>query len=249
MHDGDRQHQPSVGVDLPLWDLTASRSPLGFASIPAQHAPSLMDQWAVNNREADNLLVTVIARIVSTAFFVGFFSMILGLILVFIDRRSLRRGRIDAFRKGWLILSAEGVAAPNLQRAAGKLQTAQGEGQWLTDDAFAFWSQANNRPSSYYFGWTGLAARHGREILFEVRVLRGKAAIQAGQLLAVSSFLVLLPFADWRLALPAIVLEMALLWWLWRTFGREKDIANQIVAQLCLKFQGEWWPDASQRGI
>jgi hypothetical protein len=39
-----------------------------------------------------------------------------------------------------------------------------------------------------------------------------------------------------------------MLWWLWRTFGREKDIARQIVAELCRKFQGEWWPDASKRG-
>jgi hypothetical protein len=110
-------------------------------------------------------------------------------------------------------------------------------------------SQANYRPSSYYFGWTGLATRHGREVLFEIRVLRGKAAIQAGQLLAVSSFLVFIPLADWRLAFLAIVVEGALLWWLWRTFGREKNIAKQIVEELCRKFQGEWWPDASQRGI
>jgi hypothetical protein len=182
--------------------------------------------------------VTVIARIVSIAFFVGFFLMIVGPILVFIDRRSLRRRRIDAFRKGWLILSAEGVAGP--KGPAGKLQTAQGEGQWLSDDVFAFWSQANYRRSSYYFGWTGLATRHGREVFFEVRVLRGKAAIQAGQLLAVSSFLVLIPLADWRLAFPAIVVEGALLWWLWRRFVQERDIANQVVAEVCRKFQGEW---------
>jgi hypothetical protein len=133
---------------------------------------------------------------------VGFIMRILGPLIVFIDRHALRRRRIDAFRRGWSIVTARGVAALDLPRPAGQLQTAQGEGQWLTDDVFAFWSQANYRPSSYYFGWTGLATRHGREVLFEVRVLRGKAAIQAGQLLAVSSFLVLIPLADWRLAFP-----------------------------------------------
>ena len=190
----------------------------------------------------------VIAQVASVVFVVGFLLRLLGPVVLFIDRRELRRGSIDAFRRGWLIVTARGVAALDLPRPAGKLQTAQGGGQWLTDDVFAFWSQPNYRRSSYYFGWTGLANRHGREVLFEVRILRGMAAIQAGQLLAVSSFLVLLPLADWRLAFPAIVVEGALLWWLWRTFGREKKLANQIVRELCRKFQGEWWPDVSQRG-
>jgi hypothetical protein len=75
-----------------------------------------------------NLLVIVFARIALALFVVGFIMRILGPLIVFIDRRALRRGGIDAFRRGWLIVSTESAAAPGLKRRAGKLQTAQGEG-------------------------------------------------------------------------------------------------------------------------
>lgn len=191
--------------------------------------------------QPDNLLVPLIARIASAVVFAGFFCMLFGPLLVFIDRRALGRGRIDAFRKGWLILTTEGVAAPGLQRRAGKLQTAQGEGQWLTDDVFAFWSQANYRRSSHSFGWTGLATLRADTVMFEVRLLRGKAAIQAGQLVAVSAFLVLTAFADWRLAFSAIIIAAAMCWWSWRMFVQEKSIAGLIAGELRRRFEGERW--------
>ena len=120
----------------------------------------------------------------------------------------------------------------------GKLQTAQGEGQWLTDDVFAFWSQANYRHSSQYSGWTGLATLTGQQMMFEVRLLRGKAMMLAGELLAAFAFVVI-GAADWPILRPVTIVATAMLWWLWRMFVREKDIAQQIVAELCRKFQSE----------
>jgi len=92
--------------------------------------------------------------------------------------------------------------------------------------------------SSQYSGWTGLATLSGQQVMFEVRLLRGKGMILAGQLLAAIA-VVVIGAADWQILLPVMLIAMAMVWWPWRMFVREKGIAGQIVAELCRKFQGE----------
>ena len=123
---------------------------------------------------------------------------------------------------------------------SGTLRTAQGEARWLSDDVAGFWSVANYRRSSYYFGWVGTATARGQDVLFEVRLLRGAAIQQAGSFLSASAFAVLSAVA-WQPFIVVFPIATALLWWAWRALQQERIIAMQIVAELSRKFGGERW--------
>jgi hypothetical protein len=128
--------------------------------------------------------------------------------------------------------------ATEVVRISGTLRTAQGEARWLSDDVLGFWSVANYRRSSYYFGWVGTATARGEEVLFEVRLLRGAAIQQAGSLLSVSAFAVLSAVA-WQPFIVVFPIATALLWLAWRALQQERTIAIQIVAELSRKFEEE----------
>ena len=128
--------------------------------------------------------MSFVASIVGSVCIGGILLTLLGPLVFAIDRRALRQGNITAFRRGVLMVSSRGRRAAEVVRSSGTLRTAQGEGQWLTDDVVGFWSVANYRRSSYYFGWVGTATMVGHEMLFEVRLLRGPAIQQLGSLLA-----------------------------------------------------------------
>jgi len=166
--------------------------------------------------------------------------MLLGPIVFAIDRRALRQGNIDAFRRGYRMFSSRCRRGAEVIRISGTLRTAQGEARWLSDDVVGFWSVANNRRSSYYFGWVGAATARGEEVLFEVRLLRGAGIQQAGSLLSVSAFTVLSAVA-WQPFIVVLPIATALLWWAWRSLQQEKTIAMQFVAELSRKFEGERW--------
>jgi hypothetical protein len=173
-----------------------------------------------------------------SVFFAGLLLSLLGPVAFAVDRRALRQGKIDAFRRGVLMVSAHCRRAPEVVRSSGTLRTTQGEGQWLTDDVVGFWSVANYRRSSYYFGWVGTATMVGQEVLFEVRLLRGAAIQQAGSLLSVSAFAVSSAVA-WQSFIVVFPIATALLWWAWRALQQERTIAVQIVSELSRKFEGE----------
>jgi hypothetical protein len=179
--------------------------------------------------------------IVGSVFVAGLLLTLLGPIVFAIDRRALRQGHINAFRRGVLMVSSRCRRAAEVVRISGKLRTTQGEGQWLSDDVLAFWSVANYRRSSYYFGWVGTATMVGQEVLFEVRLLRGAAIQQAGALLAVSAFTVLGGAVAWQPLIVVLPIGTAYVWWGWRALQREKTMAMQIVNELSRKFEGERW--------
>ena len=181
---------------------------------------------------------TIFGPILGSVFIAGFLLMLLGLIVFAIDRRALRQGNIDAFRRGYRMFSSRCRRAAEVVRITGTLRTAQGEARWLSDDVLGFWSVANYRRSSYYFGWVGTATARGQDVLFEVRLLRGAAIQQAGSFLSASAFAVLSAVA-WQSFIVVFPIAMALLWWAWRALQQERTIAMQIVAELSQKFEGE----------
>ena len=184
--------------------------------------------------------MSLFGAIGGSVFFAGLLLTLLGLLVFAIDRRALRQGKVDAFRRGVLMLSSRSQRAADVVRTSGALRTTQGEGQWLSDDVLAFWSVANYRRSSYYFGWVGTATTVGQEVLFEVRLLRGAAMEQTGSLLAVAAFAVL-GVAAWQTLIVVLPIATAFLWWGWRQLQQERTIAMQIVEELSRKFLGERW--------
>ena len=182
--------------------------------------------------------MSLFGAIGASVFFAGLLLSLLGPVVFALDRRALRQGQIDAFRRRVLTVSSRCRRAPEVVRSSGTLRTTQGEAQWLTDDVVGFWSVANYRRSSYYFGWVGTAAMVGQEVLFEVRLLRGAAIQQSGSLLSVSAFAVLSAFA-WQTFVVVFPIATALLWWEWRALQQERTLAMQIVAELSRKFEGE----------
>ena len=178
--------------------------------------------------------------IIGSVFGAGLLLTLLGPIVFAIDRRALREGNIAAFRRGVLMVSSQSGREPGAVRIPGLLRTAQGEGRWLSDDVFGFWSVANYRRSSYYFGWVGTATTMGQEALFEVRLLRGAAIQQAGSLLALAAFTVWAAVA-WQTLIVVLPIATAFLWWAWRALQQERTIAMQIVKELSRKFEKEPW--------
>ena len=176
--------------------------------------------------------------IVFCVFIAGFLLALLGPIVFVIDRPALRQGNTAAFRRGVLMVSSRCRRAAEVGRTSGKLRTAQGEGLWLSDDVLGFWSVANYRRSSYYFGWVGTATMVGQEVRFEVRLLRGAAIEQAGSLLTVSAFAALSAVA-WQTLVVMLPIAAAFLGWGWRQLQQERTIAMQIVKELSRKFEGE----------
>ena len=181
---------------------------------------------------------TVFGPIIGSVFIAGVLLMLLGPIVFAIDRRALRQGNIDAFRRGYRMFSSRCRRAAEIVRVSGTLRTTQGEARWLTDDVIGFWSVANYRRSSYYFAWVGTATMVREEVLFEVRLLRGAAIQQAGSLLSVSAFAALSAVA-WQPFIVVFPIATALLWWAWRALQQERTIAVQIVSELSRKFEGE----------
>jgi hypothetical protein len=190
-----------------------------------------------SQRATDNVQVRVVGQLASVAFFVGFFLMLVGPLLLLIDRRALRRGRPEAFRKGWLIASGRATRASGTMPTSRTFEPAAGEGQWLSDEVFGFWSRATYRHSNHSFGWIGLGIRHQQEVILEVRLLRANVATQAGQLLALTSFVVMIAVADWKLAIPIALVGLAYLRRSWRMFFEERSIARKAVDELRRKFE------------
>ena len=184
--------------------------------------------------------MSFVGPIIGSVFIGGVLLTLLGPLVFAMDRRALRQGNITAFRRGVLVVSSRRRRAAEVVRSAGTLRTAQGEGQWLTDDVVGFWSVANYRRSSDYFGWVGTATMVGHEVLFEVRLLRGAAIQQAGSLLAVSAFAAAAAVA-WQTFIVVLPVATAFLWWAWRALQQERTIAMQIVKELSRKFEGEQW--------
>jgi hypothetical protein len=183
---------------------------------------------------------TVFGPILGSALIAGFLLMLLGPIVFAIDRRALRQGHIDAFRRGYRMFTSRRRRAVEVVRVSGTLRTTEGEGQWLNDDVFGFWSAANYRTSSAYFGWVGTATMVGQDVLLEVRVLRGAALRQAGALLWFLAFAVVGAVA-WQIFIVALPVATAFLWWAWRAVQRERSVAMRIAAELSRKFEGERW--------
>lgn len=185
--------------------------------------------------------MSFVGPIIGSVFGAGLLLTLLGPLVFAIDRRALREGNIAAFRRGVLMVSSQSGRAAEVVRIPGLLRTAQGEGRWLSEDVFGFWSVANYRRSSYYFGWVGTATTVGQDVLFEVRLLRGAAIQQAGEFLAVSAFVVMSGGAGWQPLIAVFPFGTALLWWTWRSLQHERTIAMQIVKDLSRKFEGERW--------
>ena len=175
--------------------------------------------------------------IIGSVFIGGVLLTLLGPIVFAVDRHALRQANITAFRRGVLMVSSQCRRAAEVVPTSGTLRTTDGEGQWLSDDVFGFWSVANYRRSSYYFGWVGTATTVGHEVLFEVRLLRGVAIQQVGSLLSVSAFGVL-AMGAWQTLIVVLPIATAFLWWAWRALQQERSIATQIVKELSRKFEG-----------
>ena len=185
--------------------------------------------------------MSFVGPIIGSVFGAGLLLTLLGPLVFAIDRRALREGNIAAFRRGVLMVSSQSRRAAQVVRSPGMLRTMEGEGRWLSDDVFGFWSVANYRRSSYYFGWVGTATTVGQEVLFEVRLLRGAAIQQAGEFLAVSAFVVMSSVAGWQALMAVLPFGLAVLWWAWRALQQERTIAMQIVKELSRKFESERW--------
>ena len=184
--------------------------------------------------------MSLFGAIGGSVFFAGLLLSLLGRVVFAVDRRALRQGNVDAFRRGRLMVSSRCRRAAEVVRISNTLRTAQAEARWLSDDVLGFWSVANYRRSSYYFGWVGTATATGQDVLFEVRLLRGAAIQQAGSLLSVSAFTILSAVA-WQSFIVVLPPATALLWWAWRALQQERIMAMQIVAELSRKFGGERW--------
>lgn len=165
-------------------------------------------------------------------FAVGWLMVVSGVVLHFVDRPGLRRGRVSAFRRGIRIVRAHGpLASPVHPR--GNLQTAHGAGQWLTDRDFAFWGRETYRARSAYFAWTGLATRNSGDVSFEVRLLRGNALGNAGfaiMMIDLALFFVVIG----ELAVAAVAVAAA--YWIVTSFQRERAAAEEIVAEFRQRF-------------
>jgi hypothetical protein len=92
-----------------------------------------------------------------------------------IERRALRRGTVAAFRRGAIIASDRGHFRASTVREIPSLETLHGLGQWLANDAFAFWARENYGARGQCLAWVGLCTVAGEEAVFEVRLLRSSA--------------------------------------------------------------------------
>ena len=157
-------------------------------------------------------------------------------LLYVVDRRSLQRADAAAFARGLRILSVDSDLRLRASRPAGVIRTAEGEGKWLADGLFVFWSRANYRQTSQ-FKWIGRATVQPHGVRFEVRAIRSTVLGYVAALLFGIFFLTVAASLDAWGAAIAMAMAGFILWTVWWPFSREREIAARVVNQLRIRLE------------
>jgi len=162
-----------------------------------------------------------------------------GALLYFVDRHGLSRGRVRAFRRGFLIASTRFQQFAEIEHTTQTLRTRQGEGRWLTGEVFGFWAREGYRYGTSAFAWVGVAALQGGDLLFEVRLLRSRVLQRAAVLTVCLALPATLAAGGFGVVATAVAagVSMLALRTMWKGFQRERWFAREIVREFGTRLQ------------